>query len=175
MRWLGWLLVLTLTGCVSPVVIDHQAGIDFSHYHRYSLAPPSGDQQVLSLDGQRVQGALRGALASAGLSPADASKADVLVRYRFKPVAHFQGNVVQFGFGFWHSNLGLGAETPVEGTTVREDRLRVEMVDRGSNQVVWQATSRDTLDPDMDSEQRAQRIKGMVRDMFQRYPPGQGQ
>lgn len=174
MRGLGLLLALTLAGCVSPVVIDHRNGTDFADFHTYALDPPAHDRQALSLDGQRVQQALRPALAGVGLTPAPAKDADLLVRYGFEPQSHFEGQALQFGFGFWNDGLGMGAMTPVEGTTVREDKLRVELVERTSHQVVWQATSRATLTPDMSGDSRTQRIHNMVRDMFERYPPKPG-
>ena len=48
-------LALLLGGCVSPVVIDHRAGTDFTQYRSYAIEAPDADQQALSLNGQRVQ------------------------------------------------------------------------------------------------------------------------
>lgn len=174
LRGMSLLLALALAGCVSPVVIDHRNGTDFNRFQTYALDPPASDRQALSLDGQRVEKALRPALAAVGLKPAPAKDADLLVRYRFTPVAHFQGQTLQFGFGLWNDGLGMGAMTPVEGTTVREDKLQVDLVERTSHQVVWQATSRGTLTPDMVGDSRARRIHNMVQDMFEHYPPQPG-
>ena len=55
MRWIALFLAVTLAGCVSPVVVDHRAGTDFADYRSYAIDPPPDDQEVLSLDGQRVQ------------------------------------------------------------------------------------------------------------------------
>lgn len=165
------ILALLLTGCVAPVVIDQRAQTDFSQYHSYAFDPPKEDQEALSLDGQRVQTAVREALANSPLQPADESSADLLVRYRFVPVDRFQASSVQFGFGFWRDRYGLSTTTPVEGQTNQEYRLQIALVDRGDKQVVWQGTSRDTLYFEMATERRAERIDTMVREMFNRYPP----
>ena len=44
------------------------------------------------------------------------------------------------------------------------------MIDPATNNVVWQATSRDRLYDDMRSERRSEHIQKAVDEMFQRYP-----
>ena len=92
-------LALLLGGCVSPVVIDHRAGTDFNQYRSYAIEAPDADQEALSLNGQRVQEAVRRELADGPLTPADLEQADLAVRYAFVPVEKFQGSTLQFGFG----------------------------------------------------------------------------
>ncbi len=174
MRWLALTMAFVLAGCVSPVVVDHRSGTDFTAYQSYAIEPPNDDREVLSLDGQRVEAALRRVLAGRPLQAADAEAADLLVRYRFVPVEKFQGSTLQFGFGWFGNGYGVGTSTPVEGETYNEYKLQVAMVERTSKQVVWEATSRDTLYEGLDSERRVTRINTMVEEMFKRYPPGNG-
>ena len=137
-------LALLLGGCVSPVVIDHRAGTDFNQYRSYAIEAPDADQEALSLNGQRVQEAVRRELADGPLTPADLDQADLAVRYAFVPVEKFQGSTLQFGFGWFNRGYGM----------------------------VWEATSRDTLYESMSSERRKERIDVMVAEMFKRFPPG---
>lgn len=171
MRWFTLFLALTLAGCVSPVVVDHRAGTDFSAYHSYAIDPPEQDESALSLDGQRTQEALLRELAARPLKRADKDAADLLVRYRFVPVEKFQGSTLQFGFGWFGNGYGLSTSTPVEGETYNEYKLQVAFVDRATKKVVWEATSRDTLYESLHSERRAKRIDAMVTEMLKRYPP----
>lgn len=165
-------LALLLGGCVSPVVIDHRAGTDFSQYRSYAIEAPDADQEALSLNGQRVQEAVHRELADGPLTRADLDQADLAVRYAFVPVEKFQGSTLQFGFGWFNRGYGIGATTPVEGETYEEHKLQIALVERSSNEVVWEATSRDTLYESMSSERRKERIDVMVAEMFNRFPPG---
>ncbi|MCH2556400.1 MAG: DUF4136 domain-containing protein [Alcanivorax sp.] len=171
MRWFALFLAVTLAGCVSPVVVDHRGGTDFAEYRSYAIDPPADDEEVLSLDGQRVQQALRRELANHPLQSAGKDQADMLVRYRFVPVEKFQGSGVQFGFGWFGRGYGLSTSTPVEGETYKEYKLQVAMVDRATKDVVWEATSRDTLYEELSSQRRVERIDKMVAEMLKRYPP----
>ena len=87
-------LALLLGGCVSPVVIDHRAGTDFSQYRSYAIEAPDADQEALSLNGQRVQEAVHRELADGPLTRADLDQADLAVRYAFVPVEKFQGSTL---------------------------------------------------------------------------------
>lgn len=164
-------LALFLGGCVSPVVVDHRAGTDFSQYRSYAIEPADADQEVISLDGQRVQEAVHRELADGPLTRVDLDRADLVVRYAFVPVEKFQGSTLQFGFGWFNRGYGIGATTPVEGETFKEHKLQIALVERRSNEVVWEATSRDTLYESMSSESRRERIHAMVAEMFKRFPP----
>lgn len=171
MRSMALALVLLLTGCVSPVVIDHRNDTNYSQYRTYAIDLPASDGEMISLDGQRVQEAVREALANGPLIATDKSQADLLLRYQFTPVERFSGSSFQFGFGFWHNNYGLNTTTPVEGETEKEYRLQLALVEPDSKKVIWQATSRDTLYLQMPSQRRAELIRTMVIEMFKRYPP----
>ena len=66
--------------------------------------------------------------------------------------------------------MGGGTTTPVEGDITEEYKLVVQMIEPATNNVVWQATSRDRLYDEMSSERRSERIRKAVDEMFQRYP-----
>ncbi|MDX1802758.1 MAG: DUF4136 domain-containing protein [Alcanivorax sp.] len=170
MRWAIPILCLLLSACLSPVITDSKSGTDFRRYHSYAFVAQQQDSPR-GLDDQRAEQALKQALAAKGLQPASADQADLLVRHFFKREQRFDGSVVQFGFGFSRDSLGFAATTPVEGETIEQYKLVVQLVDRVSQQVVWQATSRDRLDDEMSRERRIRHIQQAVSDMFTLYPP----
>lgn len=169
MRWFFLSICLFLGACVSPVVIDSQEGASLNQYRSYAFVEQNEDQPR-ALDDQRARSALKTALSEKGLSPVASGQADVHVRHFFKREQRYDGSVFQFGFGFSRNNVGVGTTTPVEGDITEEYKLVVQMVDPASNNVVWQATSRDRLYDEMSSERRSERIRKAVDEMFQRYP-----
>lgn len=172
MRWLALTFSLLLAGCAAPVVVDHRSGADFDDYQNYAIVSPDSDRESLSLDSQRIEEALRQQLKGHPLTAAtSADTADLLVRYRLVPIEKFKGSSFQFGLGWFGSGYGVSTTTPVEGETSKEYKLQVALVDRVDKQVVWEATSRDTLYPDLDSQKRRDRINTMVAEMLKRYPP----
>lgn len=169
MRWFFLSICLFLGACVSPVVIDSQEGASLNQYRSYAFVEQNEDQPR-ALDDQRARSALKTALAEKGLTPVTSGPADVHVRHFFKREQRYDGSVFQFGFGFSRNNVGVGTTTPVEGDITEEYKLVVQVVDPASNNVVWQATSRDRLYDEMSSERRSERIRKAVDEMFQRYP-----
>ncbi len=169
MRGLLLSICLLLGACVSPVVIDSQPGTSLASYQSYAFVEQDEDQPR-ALDDQRARAALKTALAEKGLQAASPDQADVHVRHFFKREQRYDGSVLQFGFGFHRNNIGVGTTTPVEGDITEEYKLVVQMVDPGSNNVIWQATSRDRLYDEMRSERRSEHIQKAVDEMFRRYP-----
>jgi hypothetical protein len=169
MRWFFLSLCLFLGACVSPVVIDSQEDAKLNQFRSYAFVEQNEDQPR-ELDDQRARTALKTALAEKGLTASASGQADVHVKHFFKREQRYDGSVVQFGFGFSRNNVGIGTTTPVEGDITEEYKLVVQMIDPATNNVVWQATSRDRLYDDMRSERRNEHIQKAVDEMFQRYP-----
>jgi hypothetical protein len=169
MRILSLLLAsLLLSACVSPVVIDQHGDITPSQYQTYAFIEQDEDTPR-ALDDQRARKALESALADKGLQPVSETQADIQVRHFFKREQRYDGNVMQFGFGYGFNNVAVGASTPVEGEMTEEYKLVVQFVDPASNNVVWQATSRDRLHDEMTSERRQAHIDKAVKEMFERF------
>lgn len=169
MRILSLLLAsLLLSACVSPVVIDQQGDITPTQYQTYAFIEQDEDTPR-ALDDQRARKALESALADKDLQPVSETQADIQVRHFFKREQRYDGNVMQFGFGYGFNNVAVGASTPVEGEMTEEYKLVVQFVDPASNNVVWQATSRDRLHDEMTSERRQAHIDKAVKEMFEHF------
>ncbi|MZR63174.1 DUF4136 domain-containing protein [Alcanivorax sp. DP30] len=163
-----FIALLLLSACVSPVVIDRQDNVTPSQYQTYAFIEQDEDTPR-ALDDQRARKALETALASQGIKSVPADQADIQVRHFFKREQRYDGDVMQFGFGYGFNNVALGASTPVEGEMTEEYKLVVQLVDPASNNVVWQATSRDRLHDEMSSERRQAHIDKAVKEMFERF------
>ena len=93
------------------------------------------------------------------------------MRYRIQQVKSLDNTGVSFGFGTFHDPLGFGMMTSPPTRIIKQGQLVIELEDAHSHQVVWSATSRKLLDPDMKPAARSQRIREIVNDMFARFPP----
>lgn len=164
-------LVLALTGCAS-VATDYQTGTRFAKYDTWAYSKP--EQGAVSLDAQRVKQAVEKYISSlTSLEQAPEDEADLLVRGRVVSISHLERTGFSFGLGTSHDHLGFGLVTAPPVRKVEEGKVVVEMVARESRQVVWQAESLRNLTPGMSPEARSEMISKLVKDMFEKYPPGE--
>jgi hypothetical protein len=164
------LALLALTGCASPVIVDYESGTGFAQYETYAFKAPRQDGAE-SLDGQRVQAAVKPLMQARGLELVDAGQADLLLQHHVKETRRVESTGFAFGFGYGYDHVGVGLGTGPEVREIREGRLVVELADRATNEVVWRAESRHDLSPDLTGEKRRERINQLVRDMFEHFPP----
>ena len=168
---LGVAVLLLLTGCASPVLVDYQSGAGFAQYGTYAFKPP-GQDAAESLDGQRVRSAVKPLMQARGFELVDAGNADLLLHHRVKETRRVESTGFAFGFGYGYDHVGVGLGTVPEVREIREGRLVLELVDRATDEVVWRAESRHDLNPDVTGEKRRERIEKLVGQMFEHFPPG---
>lgn len=162
-------LVLFFTGC-SSVAIDHQVGTDFARFQTWAYSDPGGEAE--SLDAQRIKQAVRKYIGITGLEKASEQEADLLVRGRVVDTSRLESSGLSFGFGTRHDHVGFGMVTAPPVREVEEGKVVVEMVTRERNQVIWRAEGRRHLSPGMSPESRTELVNKLVREMFEKYPPG---
>lgn len=169
------LLVLTilLSGCSHLVLVDYEANTHFRSFATYALVPDLDDEGVQSLDGVRIERALKDALGRQGLSRVkDPQAADIQIRYRIDQEVRLQGTGFTYGLGMNRDHFGVGLVTVPDIREFREGKLVVELVDNEEQQVVWRAVGQRTLTESMGAERRETLIRQLVEDMFRDYPPG---
>ena len=175
-----WMLVATLllaSGCARHAVIDHQPGTDFSRYQSWAWAHED-ENRVRGLDAARIEHALEEALSAKGLEHLDRDQADLLVRYRVDHRLRLETRGCGYGAGFhgpyYHRRYGMyGAfHAPPDFYQIDEARLIVELAERETRQVVWQAVGQRTLTEYMRPARREELIRRQVQEMFEHYPPG---
>ena len=170
MRTMILLLTAWLAGCASTVAIDYKPEAAFSSYGSFAFAA-SPDEQVRSLDGERIEQAVNQELTARGFKSVPADNADLLVRYRVEETVEIESSGFGYGFGFGRDHLGLGIATTPDVHAIKEGKLVVELVQRDMSQVVWRGAGQRNLSEQMKPEQRTALIKRLVRDMFERWPP----
>lgn len=171
MRWLFPLLFIGLAGCMSPVVLDYQEGVNFSRYQTFAVTDADGAE---SIDSTRVRKALTQGLMQEGLEQVPRSEADLLARHRFIEHSRYDTTDVFWGIGAGagRGGIGLGVSTPVAVDERKDYQLVLELVDPRRQQVVWKAGSQRTLSADLGGARRAEWIQTVVKQMLERYPPG---
>lgn len=169
---LALLLLLALAGCsTNPVALDYSANAPYAQYRTYAFKLNLGPDGTLSLDQSRVEQAARDALNIRGYKEVPADQADMLVRFHFNVIKSVDNSGVGMGFGSFHRPLGFGMMVQPPARIIRQRQLVMEVEDAKSHRIVWTATSRRLLDPDLGRSEKTQLINGIVNQMFSRFPP----
>lgn len=165
-------LTLAVSGCARYAVTDYDTGAAFTDFDSYRMEARSEDA-IQSLDATRIERAVRRELSDRGLEETSEG-ADLLVRYSIEDEKRTEsrGPNVGLGFGFGRSPFGFGvAHAPVQTREISEGKLVVQLVDAGSQRVVWQGTGQRNLTESMSSDNRSKLIDRVVSEMFKDYPP----
>ncbi|MCK5874719.1 MAG: DUF4136 domain-containing protein [Alcanivoracaceae bacterium] len=174
MRAIILLLTLWLAGCASTVAIDYRPEAAFADYRSFAFTNTEKNEEIRSLDGERIEQAVTRELTTRGLKTASADTADLLVRYRVEDTIEVEASGFGYGFGFGREHLGIGVASVPDVHAIKEGKLVVELVQRDIRQVVWRGAGQRNLTEQMKPEQRSALIERLVRDMFERWPPAAG-
>lgn len=171
MRAMFLLLTVWLAGCASTVAIDYRPEAAFADYRSFAFTGTEPNEEIRSLDGERIEQAVTRELTARGLKTASVDTADLLVRYRVEETVELETSGFGYGFGFGREHLGVGIATVPDVQAVKEGKLVVELVQRDIRQMVWRGAGQRNLTEQMKPEQRSALIERLVRDMFERWPP----
>lgn len=165
-------IALVLSGCASNVVTDYNSTVVFGTYSSWAFAPNAGNSSFVSLDGNRVQGAVERELNRKALRKVPEGEADLLVNWQIVEQERLEQSGLGLGFGFGTGNFGWGLSAPPPIRQIQEGKLVVELVDTKTDQIVWRAASRRYLNESQSPETRRELIDEVVAEMFSKYPPG---
>lgn len=171
------LIACLLAACAqAPASFDYDAAAPLAAARTYALLKPAAGAQYQSLDNNRIEAALRKALAARNLQEVAREQADVLVAYRVEQQRKLDDSGVSFGFGVGgfgvgSSNMGVGVSTGTSPKEVREGQLVVDVVDPQRQQVMWSARANHYLRESMQPDQRDELIGELVTFMFADFPP----
>ncbi|HEY6293707.1 MAG TPA: DUF4136 domain-containing protein [Terriglobia bacterium] len=154
------------------VNVDWDKTANFSSFKTYAWAKgtPSPNQLV----DQRITNAIDAQLAAKGLQKLDAgANPDLAVTYAAAVGAQTQLNTTTLGGwgGPWRYGWGGGTST----TSVQQipvGQLVVELGDIKNKDLVWRATSSDTMSDNPQKNEK--KINKAVEKMFKKYPPPKG-
>jgi hypothetical protein len=167
-------LALAVSGCATMSVSSHvRGGIDFATYRTYDWGPadalPSGDPR-LDQDPyfkDHLMGAVERQLAARGYLRSSSGTPDLLI--------HYHANITQrldvYGVDREHGYC-FDEECKAWVTDYEAGTLVLDLVDAGTNRVIWRGWAQDSVEDVLDNEDRmARQINEAVSRMLARLPP----
>jgi len=184
-----FLLIASLTGaCTSAKVgYDYDRNTDFTTYRTYEWLPGpqerTGDSRLDNSDvDMRIRIAVGGQLRLKGYTSPATGKPDFYVAYHVglndlvpdMSSQYYSPGMSGIPFTRSADSRYAGGHAPTStpaSPASLSGTLLVDVVDVSSNILVWRATADGTVDPGLTSEQRDERIRTIVHEMFTHFPP----
>jgi len=164
------LLSLTLSACAINPATDYRSAHNFSQYKTFAFsATKEGVPE--SLDSARIKDAVTTQLESKGLSKAALNEADLLVTYRVESETELEQSGSTVGFGFGRKNSRVAFSSPAQYYEREYGKLIIELIDSGTQSVVWQSISQRQLQETLNTDKRTEFINSEVTLMLNHYPP----
>lgn len=182
-----FLFVVLAAACASPKVgYDYDRSAHFNDYRTYEWGPgtsqASGDPRIDNpLLDAHIRRAVVAELRSKGFTPPKQGEPDFYVAYHvgLKDIApnvssqYYSPGMA--GKPFTHSvdsrSAGGAHATTPDGQPSLTGTLLVDIIDVPSNTLVWRGTAAGMVDPDLSSQERDERIRTIVHEMFTHFPP----
>ena len=150
------------------VTYDYDKSANFAKFKTYAWV--KGTTISDELIHKRIVGAIDTQLSARGMAKiTPGAKPDVLVAYH----ASFDRNLRINGFSSGWGGYRFGGMR--SGTATTEEflvgTLAVDVVDAGSNTIVWRGMATKEIDPKASPEKRDKNINRAAEKMFKNYPP----
>jgi hypothetical protein len=166
------LLCVGLQSWAQDITTDFDTEYDFSQIRAFAwgeeVSAPGNE-----LSRKRLEEAIMKQLAARGIELAEQTP-DVLVSYAAVVDQETKKRAVNLGVGVSRrvskrSSVRVGASTAGAQKTVEIGTLVIDIRDAGSGDLVWTATSADTLKGDPDK--REAQVRSALEKMFSAFPP----
>ncbi len=186
-RLCALLLIASFGACESARVgYDYDRRTNFNAYHTYEWIPGNqertGDARIdNSAVDMRIRIAVAAQLRLKGYTEPVNGPPDFYVAYHvgLKDMApnvssqYYSPGMA--GRPFTHSvdsrSAGGAHVTTPDGQPSLTGTLLVDIIDVPSNTLVWRGTAAGMVDPDLSSQERDERIRTIVHEMFTHFPP----
>ena len=167
--------LIPLAACATlSVQTDFVPDTNFAGYRTFALASPD-DAAVTGPAGlsnplmdRRIRNAIAGELRSRGYQEVEPGEATFLVAYHAAVEGKLDVQTVNNYYGYgWRGGY-------VNDTDVRpydEGTLVVDVVDAGSEELVWRGTVKAEVDIDASAEKRDERLRDALQKLFDEFPP----
>ena len=184
------LALVFLASCSSvKVIADYDKEANFKSYKTYAFYKTGIDKaEVSDLDKKRILRAIDTEMSARGF--VKSRQPDVLVSIFTKEreeVNVYNNNNFGFGwgafgwggfgfnrFGFynpWLFGPGFGGGFGPNVTTRTEGSLYIDVIDAKNRELVWQGRGVGTLNNIKNIERKEKRIRQLVSEIFEKYPP----
>lgn len=165
-RTVGILMVLALGACSSAPTVSHDYDPrkDFTPLKTWAWSPEPrqtevGDIEASNLTQERIRDAVQQELAAKGLQQVDPSSASLWVQYTAvrRVVAGPRYNSTIYS----DEDLYL----------VDVSTIAIDMFTPSDKRLVWRGVGFRTIDPEMKPQEREARIRDVVHEILQTFPP----
>ena len=169
-------LLLVLSSCSSlKVTHDYDSQADFTKYKTFAFSEDAMKLPVGDLNRDRILKAVETEMTAKGFTKSDAP--DVLIDIHVKAEEKVDATATTTGSGYrggYYGRYGYGggfSTTQINYNEYIEGTLFVNMVDKGTEKIVWQGRATKTIDEDVSAQKREQNINYAVKQIFIKYPP----
>jgi hypothetical protein len=183
------LALLWTTAACTPlpeIGYDFDRGADFSAYRTYAWL--SGDQEKTgdrradsSAVDMRIRIAVGTQLRLKGYQALPEGKPDFYVAYRVGlkdsspsiSTRYYSDGMAGHAFSYSADSRSAGTPAPATNETPSHltGSLLIDIIDAGSEKLVWRGTAAGEVDPGLTSQQRDERTKAIVHKMLSHFPP----
>jgi len=179
-----FLVVATVAACAGPKIgYDYDPQANFHTYHTYDWAPgeqeATGDRRVDNAQVDiRIRTAVGAQLRLKGYTMTTNGKPDFYVAYHAGLKDMTPDTTDQyFSKGMAGAPFSHTADTRTKDATPSKidshlaGSLLVDIIDAGTNKLVWRGTAAGDIDPGLTSEERDARVRAIVHEMLSHFPP----
>lgn len=168
--------LVVLSGCSSiKTSYDYDNTADFSKYKTYGWEESAMKLPVQDLDRQRIINAVDSEMAAKGFT--QSSTPDVLLDLQVKLEQKQSATATNTGVGYYGGpyrygwGAGYGGTTHINVENYVEGTLFINMIDKGTEKLVWQGRGTKTLAENPSPEKKEANIKNGVKMIYMKYPP----
>lgn len=169
------LFILVLVSCSSvKTSYDYDKTADFSKYKTFALTGHSQEMpEVQSLDRDRVLAAIETEMGKRGFTKSTTSP-DVIVDAFIRTEEEISATATTPGaYGRWGYGYGYGwggGTTYIDYNQYTKGTLFINVIDSGTEKIVWQGRGTKTLNEDVSPERKEINISNAVAAIFMKYP-----
>ncbi len=171
---LGAALALPGAAVAQKVATNYDTSVDFSKYKTYHWVDITGATYPNQLQDLMIRNAIDSTLELKGLVRQDSGSVSLYVGYQLTTSQQKQLNTYGTGGGAWGGGGrwgGMGGMSTTTESTITDGTLAVDLYDPAMQQLVWQGTASETINPSSNAQKNQANTLKAVEKMFKSYPP----
>ena len=169
-----FILSIALIACSSITTsYDYDKTVDFTKYKTYNFTEEAKKFGIQELNRDRLLAAIDAEMTKRGFTKSESP--DVLIDLIGKTGAknHRHSHLLPAGCMYGYGRYGYGggfSTTTVNYDDYTEGTLFINVVDKGTEKIVWQGRGTKTLNETASPEKREANIKNGVAMIYQKFP-----
>jgi hypothetical protein len=167
--WAATAVIAATLGCASGLTTDvgHDRQADFARYKTWSWKDDGSIRDAVWK--RRVQSVLEDELGKHGLTRSEPN-ADLWLAVHWRLSTEEQVVSYSPGWGYgWGPYWAAPAMTTIY--TIPAGSMIIDLVDVGKKEIVWRASASGELRANKENEEREQRLREILAQLFAHYPP----